>query len=260
MQTLEVNDFRHHLMAKYDGESSSFETSQRYIASLMAIQYGMYDAVMDWSIIYTIAYAIIGGLTWHNADINFLTVIWGISLMATALILAVAGVKMPEWLGFYRMSQFKTIQDTSGFAAKAVQDLTAKGSTIAAFRYQARLGVGKHFTQFFWLLLPFYTNLHFWWYLLSIFIGFVLGQLFILIVFMCREKFPERRGYVAMGASAFIAIGSAISFMRGVEIVNIGWVRNTAVPFCSVECGSALLTLLLHAAYTHRTVVLESCT
>eukprot|EP00984_Skeletonema_dohrnii_P032805 scaffold27544_cov78-Skeletonema_dohrnii-CCMP3373.AAC.3 len=50
-QTLEVNDFRHNLMAKYDDEHSSHETSQRYIASLMAIQYGMYDAVIDWSIV-----------------------------------------------------------------------------------------------------------------------------------------------------------------------------------------------------------------
>ncbi len=235
LQTLEVNDFRHHLMTKYDDEPSSYETSQRYIAALMAIQYGMYDAVMDWSFIYTVAYAIIGGLTWHNADTNYLLVIWGFSLMFTALILAAAGLKMPEWLGFYHMSQFKTIKDTSGFAAKAVQDLTAEGSTIAAFRYQARLGVGKHFAQFFWLLLPFYTNLKAWWYLLSIVIGFVIGQLFIFIVFKFREKFPEGRGYVAMGASASIAIGSAIAFMRGVEIVNIGWVRNVVVSFCIGE-------------------------
>ena len=101
-QTLEVNDFRHNLMAKYDEEPSSHEASQRYIASLMAIQYGMYDAVIDWSIVYTVAYAIIGGLTWYNNDTNFLTVIWGFSLMFCALILAVAGLKMPEWLGFYR--------------------------------------------------------------------------------------------------------------------------------------------------------------
>jgi hypothetical protein len=101
-QTLEVNDFRHNLMAKYDDEPSSHEAAQRYIASLMAIQYGMYDAVIDWSIVYTVAYAIIGGLTWYNNDTNFLTVIWGFSLMFCALILAVAGLKMPEWLGFYR--------------------------------------------------------------------------------------------------------------------------------------------------------------
>lgn len=100
--TLEVNDFRHHLMAKLDDEPSSYETSQRYIASLMAIQYGMYDAVKDWSIIYTVAYAIIGGLTWNTSDTSFLTVIWGFSLMLTALFLAVAGLKIPQWLGLYR--------------------------------------------------------------------------------------------------------------------------------------------------------------
>ena len=222
-------------MAKYNDEPSSDETSQRYIASLMAIQYGMYDAIIDWSIIYTVAYAIVGGLTWNNSDTNFLTVIWGFSLMFTALFLAVAGLKMPQWLGLYRVSQFKTIKDTSGFAAKAVQDLSAEDSTIAAFRYQARLGVGKHFSQFFWLLLPFYTNLKFWWYLLSVVIGFVIGQLFIFIVFKLRERFPKRRKNIAMGASAVIAFGSAAAFVRGVEIVNLGWVRNEAVSFCTCE-------------------------
>jgi hypothetical protein len=112
-----------------------------------------------------------------------------------------------------------------------VEDLSAEGSTIAAFRYQARLGVGKHFTQFFWLLLPFYVNLKFWFYLLSVFIGFVIGQLFIFIVFKCRERFTKHRKFVAMGASAVVAIGSSASFTRGVEIINVGWVRST---ICSI--------------------------
>jgi apolipoprotein N-acyltransferase len=133
------------------------------------------------------------------------------------------------------MSQFKTIRDTSGFAAKAVEDLFSEGSTIAAFRYQARLGVGKHFTQFFWLLLPFYVNLKFWFYLLSVFVGFVIGQLFIFIVFKCRERFKRRRRSVAIGASAVVAIGSAIAFTRGVEIVNIGWVRSPVFSFPCFE-------------------------
>ena len=89
-------------MATYDDAPSSYETSRRYVASLMAIQYGMYDAVIDWGLIYTVAYAIVGGITWYNVDTNYLTVIWGFSLMFCALILAVAGLKMPEWLGFYR--------------------------------------------------------------------------------------------------------------------------------------------------------------
>jgi hypothetical protein len=97
-----VNDFSHHLMATYDDTPSSYETSRRYIASLIAIQYGMYDAVIDWMITYTVSYAIIGGITWYNADTSYLAVIWGFSFIISALILAAAGLKMPEWLGLYR--------------------------------------------------------------------------------------------------------------------------------------------------------------
>ena len=215
-------------MATYGDSPSSYETSRQYVASLMAIQYGMFDAVIDWGLTYTVAYAIIGGLTWYNVDSHFLVVIWGFSLMCSALLLAVAGLKIPEWLGFYRKSQLKTIKDTTGFAAQAVEDLSA-GGTIEEFRYQVRLGVGKHFTQFFWFLLPFYVNLKFWFYLLSVFIGFVIGQLFIFIVFKCRQRFRKHRGVVALGASAVVAIGSAISFIRGVYIVNEGWVRTVHV-------------------------------
>lgn len=101
-----MNDFRHHLMSNYNDAPSSYETSRRYIASLIAIQYGMYDAVIDWMITYTVSYAIIGGITWYNADTSYLAVIWGFGLMCSALILAAAGLKMPEWLGYYRKSQY----------------------------------------------------------------------------------------------------------------------------------------------------------
>jgi len=225
-------------MATYDNAPTSNETSRRYTAALMAIQYGMFDAVIDWGLTYTVMYAIIGGLTWYNVDSSFLMVIWGFSLMCSALILAVAGLKIPEWLGFYRKSQLKTIRDTSGYAEKAVEELSADGGTIAAFRYQVRLGIGKHFSQFAWFLLPFYTNLKVWFYLLSILIGFVIGQLFIFIVFKCRQRFRQRRGLVALGASAVVALGSAASFVRGVDIVNKGWVRTHAYVSLHLRAAS----------------------
>ncbi len=101
-QTLEVNDFRQRLMATFDDSTADDKTSRRYTAALQAIQYGMYDAFIDWGLTYTICYGIVGGITWYNADPNLVAVIWGFSLMSSALIFAVAGLKIPAWNGYYR--------------------------------------------------------------------------------------------------------------------------------------------------------------
>lgn len=223
LQTLEVNDFRQRLMATYEESSADENSKRRYTAALMAVQYGMYDAFIDWGLTYSICAAIVCGITWYNANQNLVTVIWGISLLCSALILAVAGLKIPEWLGYYRKSQLKTIRDTSGFSAHAVNELIEGESTVTAFRLQVRLGVGKHFSQFVWFLLPFYVNLEFYWYLLSNFLGFVLGQLFLYIVFHCRKRFKNNRGRVAMGASTVLSIASSICFMFGIWIIETSW-------------------------------------
>ena len=212
-------------MSTYDESTSENKTSRQYTAALVAIQYGMYDAFIDWGLTYLVCYGIVGGITWYNADSSLVLVIWGFSLMYSALIFAIAGLKIPAWLGYYRKSLFRTIRDTSGFAASAVEEWTKKGA-LAEFRYQVRLGVGKHFTQFVWFLLPFYVALKFWWFLLSIFVGFSLGHLFLYVVFRCRKQFSHHRGRVSMGASAFVSVCSSICFMFGVWIVDSAWEVN----------------------------------
>lgn len=126
-------------------------------------------------------------------------------------------------------SQLKTIRDTSGFASSAVEDWINQDCSITAFRYQARLGVGKHFTQFVWFLLPFYVALKFWWFLTSILVGFVGGQLFLYVVFNCRKRFNHNIGRVAIGASTFIAICSSICFMFGVWVIHDVWRVSIAI-------------------------------
>ena len=71
-QTLEVNDFRHRLMKAYEESPSFNRTSHRYIASLMAVRYGMRDALIDWSIMYTIGYAIVAGITYTGTFTTYL--------------------------------------------------------------------------------------------------------------------------------------------------------------------------------------------
>ena len=191
-QTLEVNDFRHHLNAA----NIQNNNPHRHIASFVAIRLGLRDALVDATTLYSISYAIVAGFTWGSADPNSLLVIWGISSMVSAAILALAGLKIPMWvsitccvmlecigsiqtnkkhlivcrlnilfvplhqLGFYKKSpHLQFLKDTSNRASQAVHDLTIEGSTLTSFRYQARLGVGKHTTQFVFFLLPFYTDL-----------------------------------------------------------------------------------------------------
>lgn len=250
MQTLEVNDFRQRLMATYDESSADKNTKRRYTAALMAIQYGMYDAFIDWGLTYSICAAIVGGITWYNANQNLVTVIWGISLLCSAFLLAVAGLKIPEWLGYYRKSQLKTIRDTSGFSAQAVDELIEGESTVTAFRLQVRLGVGKHFSQFVWFLLPFYVDFKFYWYLLSMFLGFVGGQVFLYIVFKCRKRFTNYRGRVAMGASTVFSVASAVCFMFGVWIVETSWGLNVL--------GNSVLLPVVFFAWLAFTLVLQA--
>eukprot|EP00579_Thalassiosira_antarctica_P006212 CAMPEP_0201904060 /NCGR_PEP_ID=MMETSP0902-20130614/55799_1 /ASSEMBLY_ACC=CAM_ASM_000551 /TAXON_ID=420261 /ORGANISM="Thalassiosira antarctica, Strain CCMP982" /LENGTH=504 /DNA_ID=CAMNT_0048438131 /DNA_START=23 /DNA_END=1534 /DNA_ORIENTATION=- len=224
--TLEVNDFRHRLMKAYEESPSFNRTSHRYIASLMAVRYGMRDALIDWSIMYTIGYAIVAGITYTDADPDSLLVFLGFSLIFSAALLALSGLKFPRWLGFYRFSRHQILQDTSNLAPQAVHELTTEGSSLASFRYQVRLGVGRHFSQFIYFLLPFYVGLKVWAYLLSILTGALFGHVVLFVVFVCRQTFNRHRGHVAIGASVFISIISAVVFTRGMNVVEEGWQRN----------------------------------
>lgn len=97
--TLEVNDFRHRLALAYDNNSlSSSNASNRYIASLVSIRYGLRDALFDWFIMYSIGYAIVAGCTWTNADPEAVLVIQGFGYMFSAGIMAVASFKFPQWV------------------------------------------------------------------------------------------------------------------------------------------------------------------
>jgi hypothetical protein len=210
-------------MATYDDSNADEKTARRYTAALKAIDLGKRDAYIDWGLTYLICYAIVGGITWYNADPNIVLVIWGFSLMCSAVILGIAGLKIPAWLGYYRKSQLKTLRDTSGFAAIAVEEWLKEDSTVALFRHEVRLGVGKHFSQFVWFCLPFYVALKFWWFLLSVAYGLILGHLFLYVVFKCRKRFSHHRGRVCMGASFFIAVCSSTCFMFGVWIIDSTW-------------------------------------
>ena len=223
--TLETNGFRQRLVEAFGESPTSKDTTNRYVAALVAVRYGLRDALMDWMLIYTICYAIVGGLTWKHAEPNSVIVIWGFSLMLSSIVLGVVSMKVTEWLGIYRASKLKVIKDISGFAPPAVEGLTSEGSTIDQFRYQVRLGVGKHFSQFTWILLPFYVGLKFWFYLLSILIGVLVGHFFMFLVFECRKRFKQHRKRVAAIATAICMLGSATYFTVGIEVVDKGWDR-----------------------------------
>ena len=68
--TLEVNDFRHRLATANMSLSTNTNDNKndRYTASLIAIRYGVRDALIDWLIMYLIGYSIVAGCTWTNAE------------------------------------------------------------------------------------------------------------------------------------------------------------------------------------------------
>ena len=89
-----------------------------------------------------------------------MVVIQGFSAIFSSVILAISSFKFPLWLGVYRRSKLQTLKDTSNLAPKAVAELTEEGSTttLEEFRYQVRLGCGKHYSQWVYFLLPFYVD------------------------------------------------------------------------------------------------------
>ena len=91
VKTLELNDFRHRI------KKSPLQGS-RYIAAFVATRLGLRDSIRDWCIIYSVLYAIVAGITWEHADPNSLLVLWGVSVMISALILAFLGLKIPHWV------------------------------------------------------------------------------------------------------------------------------------------------------------------
>ena len=97
-QTLEVNDFRHRLKESYESSSVHGRPGHRYVASLVAVRYGLRDALIDWFVVYSIGYAIVAGLTWTNVSPDSLYVIWGFSRIFSAAILAYTAIKVPQWV------------------------------------------------------------------------------------------------------------------------------------------------------------------
>ena len=243
-----MNSFRLRLKQAYVQPSSASSSSQlstkRYIASLVATRLGLRDAVIDWSAIYVILYAIIGGTTYFDADPDSLFVLRGLNAMISALIVGIASLKILQWLGLYRTSKFQIIQDSSNIAPTAVHNLlsgtsspdTAAGdddenekqdepnkSTLSTYRYQVRLAVGKHFAKFTILLLPFYVALRVEYFVASIVIGLVGGHLFLYSVYKCRQTF-DNSGKIALGASAFLSLGGGALFGWGLILWGESWV------------------------------------
>ncbi len=138
-QSLEVNDFRYHLKLAYekkaedngsiknidktsriDMPSSSrkqwshylienvFLSDNNYVAALVAIRLGLRDAIIDATIIYSLTYAVVIGLTWRDVEYNFLLVIWGVSYMVSASVLASIGWKLPQWVSPCTYSLFRS--------------------------------------------------------------------------------------------------------------------------------------------------------
>jgi len=233
--TLEINDFRYHLKISHTtaaaDENSNNKNNKRirisyhpFIASLVAIRLGLRDALLDAAILYFMTYGIVFGLTREDADSNALLIIWGTSYIASASILAMTGLKIPQWLGIYYRSNLQFLNDTSHRAHQAVHDHAVDCiSSLETFQYQVRLGVGKHTTQFVLFLLPFYTDLKVLSFLSALFVGFLFGHVFLYAIFKCRQRYTKHREMVAMCASATLSLVSSFVFTAGVYIIDTVW-------------------------------------
>lgn len=237
-----MNDFRYYLQLAHttskdnnnDSNNTNNNTSNnskishhRYVASLVAIRLGLRDAIVDAAILYSITYSIVAGLTWNDTDPNIVYIIWGVSAITSAFILAIGGLKIPQWMGYYHKSNLQFLTDTSGRAPSAVRTLKNEGSQITSdFRYKVRLGVGKHLHTFICYLLPFYINLKVWALFISIMVGIAFGLVYLFVLHKCKQRYDVHLGRVAMLASVFLSICSSLIFVWGMDIIDNIWDWN----------------------------------
>jgi len=96
-------------------------------------------------------------------------------------------------------------------------------ATLSEFRYQVRLGVGKHTFTFFIPLMPFYISFKPWFLLFSIFIGLTSGHLYQFIVLKCRKKFKKNVKKVVFGASVVAILLGSVAFASGISFMDTVW-------------------------------------
>ena len=96
-------------------------------------------------------------------------------------------------------------------------------ASLSEFRYQVRLGVGKHTFTFLIPLLPFYISFKPWYLLFSIFIGLTCGHLYQFIVLKCRKKFKKNVKKVVFGASIVAILLGSVAFASGISFMDTVW-------------------------------------
>jgi hypothetical protein len=60
----------------------------------VATRLGLRDALINWSLIYSIGFAMVAGFTWKGANPNSLLVLWGFSVMIAAMIPGVPALRV----------------------------------------------------------------------------------------------------------------------------------------------------------------------
>lgn len=108
-------------------------------------------------------------------------------------------------------------------------------ASLSEFRYQVRLGVGKHTFTFVIPLLPFYISFKPWFLLFSIFIGLTSGHLYQFFVLKCRKKFKKNVRKVVFGASVVAILLGSVAFASGISFMDTVW--NWYVYLSKIYCN-----------------------
>ena len=115
------------------------------------------------------------------------------------------------------------LQDTSALAQEASTSVMMERSSLKDFRYSVRLGVSTHLSQFVIFLLPFYVNLHVQFFLLTIVVALVVGNLYLYVVFKLNRRYVKRKRRIAIGAATFFTLVSSLLFAYGLSTIDLVW-------------------------------------
>jgi hypothetical protein len=160
-----------------------------------------------------IATALVVSLTTRNLDQKAISIIYGLSLLFSCIVIFSLSYKTPKWLGHYYSAKRKELYRVDGSLKKLL--------------FHLRWTIWRHFGQVYFILTLFYCGVIPATIPVSVLLGVTAGWLVYGSVYTSRTRYNKHTKTVAIVMSVFLAVCSCISFAVGCVYIQQVWGNNS---------------------------------